>query len=105
MTRIPPRLPRPGDQRSLRTPPDPGTKAPRSGASTKAIEKTASSRRSYTSDPVYVRDVYRSSGLLVHGRRGVQQQADEVLDLLGSERARIAEPRHVRAQVVGLGVV
>src|SRR6185503_5509189 len=35
----------------------------------------------------------------------IEQQADQVLDLLGSEGAGVAEARHVRAQVVRLGVI
>src|SRR5689334_16479362 len=44
------------------------------------------------------------TGLLVHRRCGIEQQADQVPDLLGGQRAGIAEARHRRAQVEGLGI-
>src|ERR687884_1492473 len=39
------------------------------------------------------------------GRGGVEQQRDQVLDLLRRERAGRPEARHLRADVVRLGVV
>src|SRR3954463_603556 len=35
----------------------------------------------------------------------IEKQADQVLDLLFGQRARIAHPRHLRAGVIGLGVI
>src|SRR5579859_5405007 len=46
----------------------------------------------------------RRCKLLVDRRGRVEQQADEVLDLLRRQRAR-AEARHLRAEVVCLGVI
>src|SRR2546428_3387749 len=43
--------------------------------------------------------------LLVDRRGGIEKQSDEILDLLLGEGARVSEPRHLRAQVVRLGVV
>src|SRR5207249_8228231 len=43
--------------------------------------------------------------LPVHRRVGVEKQRDEVLDLLLGQRAGKPEPRHLRAEVVRLGVI
>src|SRR5207244_9741714 len=47
----------------------------------------------------------RRCNLLVHRRGRIEQQPDQILDLLGRERAGEPEPRHLRAEVVGLRVV
>src|SRR5712692_1525107 len=41
--------------------------------------------------------------LPVHRGSRIEQQRDEILDLLWGERPRVAEPRHLRAQAIGLG--
>src|SRR5438477_269482 len=43
--------------------------------------------------------------LLVDRRGGVEQKRHEILDLLRRQRSRGAEARHLRAQVVRLGVI
>src|SRR5690242_2231300 len=40
--------------------------------------------------------------LLVDGRSGIEQQRDKILDLRRRQRARGAEARHLRAEVVRL---
>src|SRR5436190_17592599 len=47
----------------------------------------------------------RRCKLLVDRRGRVEQQADEVLDLLRRQRAGGAKARHLRAEVVSLGVI
>src|SRR5216684_8229352 len=50
-------------------------------------------------------EIRDAAKLLIHRRVGVEKQRDEILDLLLGQRAGKPEPRHLRAEVIRLGVI